>query len=503
MLSFNLITCALLVATVSTKGILPQFDFFDPNREINKRLESYVEKHGPPEGLEELWLEQKLDHFTPSDTEVFSQRYAMNKQYYGNNSVAFLLISGDVIMIDSFLGYSFMGDEAKKWRAATFMLEHRFYGKSVPKGHLKMDALKYLSSEQALADIANFITQMNTKHGFQNPKWIVFGWNYAGSLAAWMRYRYPHLVYAAVSSSAPLIAKANFSDYFQSVSKSLSTVSTKCVDAIREAYRKMSDGMKNSTKREHYRELFHPCEPLEDNKNDIALFFRTITYSFAFIVEYRGSIWFKDISMESACQIMTDETIHKCPVHRLAVWFNKLYYSSRCWEHRYSAMIEILKNTTARDYGNSRQMAFQSCTEFGWWHHTSSKRDDTFGDRLTLDFFATMCKDAFDSRFNTSFLEDAARDTNMIYGGLSLDVSRELFVHGSMDPWSSIGITKEPPRGSIAVYIKGLGNCADVFPTHVEDSPQIKKVHERMSRILQRWTTGKKQEPEMQSIYHF
>lgn len=61
------------MATVSTKGILPQFDFFDPNREINKRLESYVEKHGPPEGLEELWLEQKLDHFTPSDTEVFSQ----------------------------------------------------------------------------------------------------------------------------------------------------------------------------------------------------------------------------------------------------------------------------------------------------------------------------------------------------------------------------------------------------------------------------------------------
>lgn len=58
----------------------------------------------------------------------------MNKQYYGNTSVAFLLISGDVIMIESFLGYSFMGDEAKKWRAATFMLEHRFYGKSVPKG---------------------------------------------------------------------------------------------------------------------------------------------------------------------------------------------------------------------------------------------------------------------------------------------------------------------------------------------------------------------------------
>lgn len=69
----------------------------------------------------------------------------------------------------------------------------------------------YLTSEQALADLAYFIEEMTHLHQIPaDTKWIMFGGSYPGSLAAWMRVKYPHLVHGAVSSSGPLLAQIDF-----------------------------------------------------------------------------------------------------------------------------------------------------------------------------------------------------------------------------------------------------------------------------------------------------
>ena len=59
---------------------------------------------------------------------------------------------------------------------------------------------------QAINDVASFIETMNKEHGFTGP-WIAFGGSYPGSLAAWVREKYPHLIKGSVSSSGPLQAK--------------------------------------------------------------------------------------------------------------------------------------------------------------------------------------------------------------------------------------------------------------------------------------------------------
>ncbi len=95
----------------------------------------------------------------------------------------------------------------------------------------------YLSSEQALADLANFVTEMNTAHNLTGTKWITFGGSYPGSLSAWFRLKYPHLVHGAVSTSGPMFAKADFFEYLEVVSSALDTTNPKCKPAVQEAMR--------------------------------------------------------------------------------------------------------------------------------------------------------------------------------------------------------------------------------------------------------------------------
>lgn len=71
--------------------------------------------------------------------------------------------------------------------------------------------LQYLTSQQALADLATFIDYIKRKYGIPvNAKWIAFGGSYPGSLAAWLRVKYPHLIHGAMSASGPLWAQPDF-----------------------------------------------------------------------------------------------------------------------------------------------------------------------------------------------------------------------------------------------------------------------------------------------------
>lgn len=70
--------------------------------------------------------------------------------------------------------------------------------------------LRWLTTELALEDIANFIAYQKSLPQFSNSKIIVIGGSYSATLATWMRLKFPHLVDIAYSSSAPLEAIVDF-----------------------------------------------------------------------------------------------------------------------------------------------------------------------------------------------------------------------------------------------------------------------------------------------------
>jgi pimeloyl-ACP methyl ester carboxylesterase len=134
-------------------------------------------------------------------------------------------------------------------------LEHRFYGSSFPtvdntnsythSPYLSdtPDVLvkygRYLNIEQALADAARFITTIAP-----NYRVIVGGGSYAGQLAAYARIRYPHLVHAAIASSAPFQMmgynwekglKMNY-EYFRKVTRSFDNIDNRIPGIVRSGY---------------------------------------------------------------------------------------------------------------------------------------------------------------------------------------------------------------------------------------------------------------------------
>ena len=87
------------------------------------------------------------------------------------------------------------------------ILEHRYYGTSLPVPDFETENLRFLTTQQALADQAYF--QQNVVFpGFENHNltapatpYITYGGSYAGAFAAFMRVLYPDITWGAISSS--------------------------------------------------------------------------------------------------------------------------------------------------------------------------------------------------------------------------------------------------------------------------------------------------------------
>jgi len=87
-----------------------------------------------------------------------------------------------------------------KHGARLLVLEHRFYGDSQPFDNWSLESYQYLSSEQAMADIAYFLASMNK--GKEDRQTIVVGGSYPGALSAWFKAKYPQSAVASWAASA-------------------------------------------------------------------------------------------------------------------------------------------------------------------------------------------------------------------------------------------------------------------------------------------------------------
>jgi len=192
--------------------------------------------------VKELWFTQRITHFDESNQRTWQQRYFVNDAYWNKDPLApvFLMVGGEGAISSQWVTYFKFVSWAQQYDALVVCLEHRFYGKSQPFSDLGTDHLHFLSSQQALADLSNFIASFKRQHNATNAPVITFGGSYPGNLAAWFRLKFPHQTYASVASSAPVLAELDFYQYLSVVDKSMASITgAECNQRIQTATNKI------------------------------------------------------------------------------------------------------------------------------------------------------------------------------------------------------------------------------------------------------------------------
>lgn len=445
------------------------------------------------ENLRDEWLIQKLDHFDPPNGQTWWQRYQTNATWFKNsrNSPVFLMIGGEGPASAKWMVMGSWMDYAKKYNALCFQLEHRFYGASQPKDlDLTVSSLRYLNSEQALADVAYFIEAMNEKYKLTSSnKWIVFGGSYSGSLAAWARLKYPHLIHAAVSSSAPILAVADFKGYDEVVRQALTFSSPSCAKNVNEAALLVENRLKTSSDVEGLAKKFNRCSLNTTNRFELAFFVDSLADNFRGAVQYshdnRRPLHSVGLpTVDQLCEIMTNEKLDLIGRYAEVNQFMSLGDPDTCQDVTYEDFVQELRGVSA-----ARSWYYQTCTEFGFYQ-TSSTHKSLFGSLLNLEFFVETCKRIFDNEFNFYRMLKGIRRSNILYGGLDIEVSRVVFIQGTLDPWHVLGLTKSSKVGNTVILINGTAHCANMYPPSQNDSVQLINARNEIEGLIGKWLSG-------------
>ncbi|XP_035479876.2 thymus-specific serine protease isoform X1 [Scophthalmus maximus] len=443
-------------------------------------------------------IHQPLDHFNRRDAATFPQRFFVNEAYWQRpDGPVFLFIGGEgpIFQFDVLAGHHV--DMAEQHGALLLAVEHRFYGDSINPDGLKTENLADLSSQQALADLAAFHQHISQTFSLSHGNtWISFGGSYSGALSAWFRGKFPHLVFGAVASSAPVKAKLDFSAYNNIVGLSLTNGavggSEKCVAVLREAFAAVERTLMGAGNVSQLALDFGCCQIPEDPDDKIELM-----ENLAGIV--MGTVQYNEegvlMSIGELCGLMTNRSEARAAemgAYGRLVQLAQIYRSTfeePCLDVSHEKTVKDLMDTSLHSgrRAAARQWTYQTCTEFGFYQ-TCEDATCPFSGMLTLQTDTRLCPTLFG--VSQHALPARVAFTNAYYGGDDPPTHRVLYVNGGIDPWQELSVVRGRTEGdeeAQTVFIKDTAHCADMTTGRATDRCTLRKAREEIENHVTRW----------------
>jgi hypothetical protein len=229
-------SAAPALVNFAKKSVLIYFPFWYVciNCQKTAELKAYRSKSKRDVDLEDLYPAYNLSvpknffpddaRYEPHDNGTFNLRYWFDASYYKPGGPIFVLLSGETSGVNRlpFLQKGIVNQVAQATNGIGVILEHRYYGTSFPFDTVSVPNLRFLTTEQSLAEI-NYFARNVKFDGIDedltapNAPWIAYGGSYAGAQAAFLRVEYPDTFWGTISSSGVTVAIYDYWEYFEPI----------------------------------------------------------------------------------------------------------------------------------------------------------------------------------------------------------------------------------------------------------------------------------------------
>lgn len=457
-------------------------------------------------------FEQPVSHFDSSVNGTFCQRFWYDDRYYKEGGPVYLLDGGETSGADRlpFLQQGILQILSNATNGLGIVLEHRYYGESVPLPSFSTDDLRFLNNAEALEDSANFIKQFSLPSykadTFNHTKtpWIYYGGSYAGARAAHMRVQYPDLVWGAIASSAVTHAQIDFPQYFDPIQQ---YGPPECIAAIESSVKAIDAILDLPGPAGKFLKRMFGLEELEDD-------------DFADVLQsplgaWQAQNWNPKVgshAFQGFCDALLDghagSSIGLIKVPAAVVNYAKYIKENIVSQCPEEAGIEACFGShndevyLADDLDQVwRLWMFQVCTQWGYFMPAHTDGPSLLSKRLTLDFTSKLCKQAYPSGKHFSVPEWPDVEEVNRRGDYAIQSDRLAFIDGDRDPWRTMTpqadwapkrqSTSSRPRHIIpdAIHHYDENGLKD----HSDEPSRIKRVHAMEVEFIQAWLKEWKQ----------
>ena len=411
-----------------------------------------------------------VDHFhneskyEPHSDATFNNRYWFDTTYYQPGGPVTILQSGETDATGRlvFMQKGILKMISEATGGISVVLEHRYYGESFPTEDLSTENLRFLTTEQALADQAYFAQNVKFP-GLEDQDltsattaYLTYGGSYAGAFVAFLRLKYPDIFWGAISSSGVTKAIYDFWEYFAPVEQygpplciATQKLFTHVVDNILigkndsalTAQLQAAFGMPNVTDVRDFANQLSGGIGYWQSLNwgpevSSPEFYNYCNNITTYEVLYPGTEAKRDAAIS-----LINAGGYDAPEYLVNQMLNYIGYinATAVSECESANQDECFSNLNATFYAQDtledydwRSWAFQYCSEWGYLQVGSSWPEGELGvisRTIDLDYASFICRAAFgiEEPSNVELINQ--------YGGYDIAAERLAIIDGEFDPW--------------------------------------------------------------------